>query len=208
MLQHYNRVMLTGKDSKPLKASSLNAGLVYVFHYPFAGTPCFLIDLNKQVKGKTIKCGTGATELSYHWPGGVGKTQSVVAFSAICSHQFSYPSKKISFINYQHGQSKVAGRDQVIVCCAHQTVFDPTQGARVVSGPATVPLTTIVLEHEASTDQLFAIGIMGNEQYKDYFRANKRELIKQYGRGSAKQSVDGQTEVVPLADYSSQQVLC
>ena len=97
--------------------------------------------------------------------------QSVVAFSAICSHQFSYPTKKISFINYQHGKSKFAERDQVIVCCAHQSAFDPAQGAKVVAGPATIPLTTIMLEYEESTDQLHAIGTMGNDQYKDFFRA-------------------------------------
>jgi arsenite oxidase small subunit len=208
--QHHNRVLLTGQDGKALSAAKLAAGAAYLFHYPFAGTPCFLINLNKAVKAASVTGGTPGkpSAPAYDWPGGVGKNQSIVAFSAICSHQFSYPSKKISFINYQHGTSKLAGRDQVIVCCAHQTVFDPTQGAKILSGPATLPLTTILLDYDTKTDQLYATGTLGKEQYEEYFRAYKRELIEQYGRGTAKQTVAGQTPVIPFAEYTSQQIQC
>ena len=200
----YNKALLVGKDAKPIKASALASGTSYLFHYPYIGTPAFLINLGKKVAARTIKNPSS----SYQWPGGVGATQSIVAFTAICSHQFSYPTKSISFLNYQHGKSKFAERDQVIVCCAHQTAFDPTQGASVISGPTKKPLTTIILEHEPSSDNLYAVGTLGEEQYSEYFRAYKRDLIQAFGRGKAKQAVEKTTKVVTMEEYSSQRILC
>jgi len=209
--QLYSRVLLMGKNDKPLKASSLKSGKTYIFHYPFAGTPCFLVNLNKPVPGMKITStavNNSAEDDSFDWPGGVGKKQSIVAFTAICSHQFSHPTKSTSFINFYHDESKVAGRKDVIVCCAHQTVFDPAEGAKVVLGPTKTPLTTIVLEHDKTTDQLYALGTIGKEYYQDYFRANKRELIQQYGRSVAKQSVQGKTTVVTMTEFSENMNLC
>lgn len=201
---NYNKVLLLDKAGKPLKASMLKQGSAYIFHYPYVGTPAFLINLGQAVEAQTVN-GTGS---SYQWPGGVGANKSIVAFTAICSHQFSYPSKSISFINYQAGNSKVAGKDHVIVCCAHQTVFDPQRGASVVSGPTKKPLTAILLEHDEKTDHLHAVATLGEEQYRDYFRAYKRDLIQAFGRGKAKQEVEKNTHVVSMEEYSSQRIQC
>jgi len=203
--QRYHRVRLLDTDGKPLKASALRTGVAYVFHYPFAGTPCFLIDLGKTADRSALKSADGQ---GYNWSGGVGKLRSVVAFSAICSHQLSYPSKQQSFINYEHGESKVAGRGQVIVCCAHHSVYDPAQGAKVLTGPATAPLTTILLEYHQESEELFAIGTLGSELFTEYFRAYKRELIQEFGRGKSRQEVAGAATVMPLAEYSRERYRC
>lgn len=203
--QRYHRVRLLDSGGKPLRTSSLQAGIAYVFHYPFAGTPCFLIDLGKTADVSSLKNADGQP---YRWAGGVGKQRSVVAFSAICSHQLSYPSKQHSFINYEHGESKVAGRSQVIVCCAHHSVYDPAQGAKVLAGPATAPLASILLEYNEDSEELFAVGTLGSELFTEYFRAYKRELIQEFGRGVSRQEVAGAAKVLPLADYTQEQIHC
>ena len=71
-----------------------------------------------------------------------------------------------------------------------------------------MPLTRIVLEFDAKHDALTAIGTMGADVYKDYFRAFKRELIEQFGRGKAKREVMDQTIVMRDNDYTSQLVRC
>jgi len=200
----YKKVLLVDNAGKPIKASMLKAGSAHIFHYPYVGTPAFLINLGNSVDAQTVN----GADSSYQWPGGVGANKSIVAFSAICSHQFSYPSKSISFINYQADKSKVAGKDHVIVCCAHQTVFDAQRGASVVSGPTKKPLTSILLEHDAKTDQLYAVATLGEEQYRDFFRAYKRDLIQAFGRGKAKQEVEKNSHVVSMEEYTSQRVQC
>ena len=205
--QLYNRVLLTDKKGNALKASSLKATTPYIFHYPFAGTPCFLIDLDKKLEAAKIT-GSKNQDSPFDWPGGVGKNQSIVAFSAVCSHLFSYPSKKRSFINFQNGKSKIAGGSMMISCCAHQSVFDPAQGAKVIAGPATRPLTTIVLEYDKATDRIYAMGVIGKEYYRDFFRAYKRELNEEYGRGTPKQAMQGKSEVVPMREFSQKLFKC
>ncbi|RMD69890.1 MAG: twin-arginine translocation signal domain-containing protein, partial [Gammaproteobacteria bacterium] len=94
----YGRAKLVDKDGKPITAASLEKDKNYIFHYPFVGTPCLLINLGRPVKAATLKTAQGE---SYTWKGGVGPDHSVVAFSAICSHQLVHPSAKMALISYQ-----------------------------------------------------------------------------------------------------------
>ena len=95
-LQPYERVALIDlRNQEPMRASALEVGETYLFHYPFVTTPCFLIDLGRPVKGrKNLETRDGD---HYYWPGGVGPKQSVVAFSAICAHKMSHPSRSVRF---------------------------------------------------------------------------------------------------------------
>jgi len=204
----YNRVLLTTADGKPLSASSLKPEESYIFNYPYVSTPCLLLNLGKPVKAKTLSSGSGKSPAAISWPGGVGKQESVLAFSAICTHQFSYPTKQISFIAYDANKSKVANRERTIVCCAHQTVFDPEQGAAAISGPTKIPLTTIVLEYDKSKDHIYAVGSLGKEVYDEFFRSFKRDLIEQYGRGKSKQQAESKVVVMRQSEYSKQVTLC
>ena len=45
-----------------------------------------------------LKTENGST---YEWPGGVGAQRGIVAYSAICSHRLTYPTRQISFISYR-----------------------------------------------------------------------------------------------------------
>jgi Rieske Fe-S protein len=120
----------------------------YVFHYPYVTTPCFLIDLGAPAEaGAELETSDGRP---YRWTGGVGPGRSIVAFSAICAHRMSYPTRNVSFIDYRHKpmNTEAAGDDwwsrgQVIYCCSEGSVYDPSDGARVLAGPAPQPLAAV-----------------------------------------------------------------
>ncbi len=154
----YRKVLLVDIHGDPIRAGALAAETNYVFQYPYAATPCFLLRLPKAVRsGATLRRENGTR---YEWSGGVGPDRAIVAFSAICAHKLAYPTKEVSFIRYQRERSPTSG-GAVIHCCADHSVYDPLEGARVVSGPAPQPLAAIALDHEPSTDRLYATGTIG-----------------------------------------------
>ena len=202
----YERARLVTAPGEPLAAGALESGRNYIFHYPFIGTPCFLLDLGFPAEaGVVLKTARGE---QYRWPGGVGPNGSIVAFSAICSHQLTHPSRAYSFINFQTGAGKIALEENRITCCAHGNVYDPARGAKWLLGPGPQPLASIALEYEAETDALFATGLLGGDMFADFFKAFKRELREDFGRGAARQPVTGEATVAPLAEYTRQLVMC
>src|SRR5437867_7883846 len=83
----YFRARLVDPAGRPLQARSLPANRNFIFHYPFSGTPCFLLNLGKPTKvSARLKT---ADERTYEWPGGVGADRSIVAYSAICAHRLT-----------------------------------------------------------------------------------------------------------------------
>src|SRR5260221_14463252 len=82
--RQYARVKLTDAGGKSVKLKSLKTNYNYVFNYPYASTPCFLLNLDAPMPDKVgLKTESG---LSYDWPGGVGEKKTLVAYSAICAH--------------------------------------------------------------------------------------------------------------------------
>ncbi len=203
----YARTLLTDDGGRPLRASQLSVGENYVFHYPFEGTPCFLLNLGKPTgRNVPLKTGTGA---DYQWPGGVGPRQAIVAYSAICSHQLTYPTRQISFISYrdQSTASRIS-KPNMIHCCSEHSEFDPAAGARVLGGPAPQPLCAILLEHEAANDTLHATGTLGGEMFDSFFSKYEIRLAMEHGSSRAQQRVSGKTAVSPLKQFCKQQVRC
>ena len=201
----YQRVKLVDVDGKAIKAKSLKAHHNYVFSYPYASTPCFLLNLDKALVGNVnLKTEAGG---SYDWPGGVGPTSAIVAYSAICAHKLAYPTSQVSFISYRAQASKVNARGQVISCCADKSVYDPFIGAKVVSGPAPQPLAAILLEHDAKTDELYAVGTFGGEKFNEFFRKYDFKLSMEMG-GKAKEVVTLTARLTDLAAYSTQTAQC
>ena len=43
----YRRALLVDERAQPMRAASLRVGVTYVFEYPFAATPCFLLRLGE-----------------------------------------------------------------------------------------------------------------------------------------------------------------
>jgi Rieske Fe-S protein len=201
----YRRVRLVDENYKPVRIEALQVGANYVFDYPYSATPCFLLRLDRPaLAGLELRTEAGEP---YRWDGGVGSGKAVVAYSAICAHKMTYPTRQVSFIGYRDGPSPVAGRGKVITCCSDRSVYDPAAGARVVSGPAPQPLATILLEHDAKADEVFAVGAIGGEMFAEFFRKYDFRLQLEMGN-RAKNAVEGTTVVKVLENYSTQWAKC
>ena len=201
----YGRSLLVDPKGDPVRAARLAVDTNYLFHYPYAATPCFLLNLGRSVAAPaTLRRTDGAT---YAWQGGVGAARAIVGFSAICAHKLAYPTREVSFIRYQP-QPSASSDAKVIHCCADHSVYDPAQGARVRSGPAPQPLAAILLEHDAATDAIHAIGTAGAEQFDAFFDKYEFKLAMEYGQGKARLPVGARTTVHELVNYCRQTIQC
>jgi arsenite oxidase small subunit len=201
--QFYPKARLVDAKGAPLRASAIPANRNLIFHYPFAATPCFLLNLGKEVRPVQLKTASGEP---YDWKGGVGAARSVVAYSAICAHKLSYPTRDISFISFRAETSARNRHAAVIHCCSEHSQYDPAQGARVVAGPAPQPLAAILLEHDSNTDEIHAVGTLGGEMFNDFFEKYAFKLALEHP--SPKVPVAGSCVVQPLDHYCKQQVRC
>ena len=201
----YARVLLVDERAQPVRASALKTGVNYVFDYPFAATPCFLIRLARAPAGG-IDLRTERGE-PYRWEGGAGPDRCVVAYSAICAHKLTYPTRQVSFIGYRDAPSPVAGAGKVITCCSDRSVYDPAAGARVVAGPAPQPLATILLEHDKGRDELHAVGTFGGEMFAQFFQKFGFRLQLEMG-DRAQAAAQERCVVRELANYSAQWAQC
>jgi Rieske Fe-S protein len=201
----YARARLVDPDGQPLRARALPANRNFIFHYPFAGTPCFLLNLGRATK-PSAQLRT-ANEQTYEWPGGVGANHGIVAYSAICAHRLTYPTREISFISYRGEKSAGSRFAQVIHCCSEHSQYDPAEGAKVVAGPAPQPLAAILLEYDQKNDGLYAVGTLGGELFNEFFSKYEFRLALDHG-GHAHTVVESRCIVSELTQYCRQQVKC
>lgn len=174
----YARALLTDEFGDPLQAARLKPRTNYVFHYPFEATPVFLLDLGRPALPQQLSTKAGD---SYLWPGGVGPQRRVVAFSAICAHQLVYPTPQVSFISFRRHHAEKGVADNLIHCCAENSQYDPSEGARVMHGPAEQPLCAVLLEHDPATDTLTAYATLGGELVDEFFRKYEFKLSLDVG---------------------------
>jgi arsenite oxidase small subunit len=200
----YGRVKLIDGRGAPLKAAAVAVERNLIFHYPFAATPCFLLNLGHPVKNSAHL--VTADRHGYEWKGGVGPRRSIVAYSAICAHQLAYPTRQISFISYRTEKSSRNRLANVIHCCAEHSQYDPADGARVLAGPAPQPLAAILLDHDARSDELTAVGTLGGEMFDQFFAKYAVRLSLEGGTPRA--AVAATSVVYEMEDYCRQQVKC
>jgi Rieske Fe-S protein len=201
----YGRARLVDADGRPLKSKSVPVGHNLIFNYPFQGTPCFLLNLGKPTRTSATLRTTDAR--SYEWTGGTGASGGVVAYSAICAHKLTYPTRDISFISYRAEKTPGNRFAQVIHCCSEHSQYDPADGGRVLAGPAPQPLAAILLDYDRAADELYAVGTIGGEMFGDFFEKYEFRLALEYG-GREKAVIEGACVVKELGDYCRQQVKC
>ena len=202
--RRYARTQLVDIHGAPVRASALAADTNYVFQYPYAATPCFLLKLGRRAAAAgELRRQDGNT---YAWQGGVGPGGNLVAFSAICAHKLAYPTRDVSFIRFQREPSPTSG-GSVIHCCADHSVYDPAAGARVIAGPAPQPLAAIVLEHDALRDEIYAVATQGPEQFDAFFAKYETKLALEYG-SKARADVAGTSVVRELEQYCRTTIRC
>ena len=200
--QRHPRSLLVDVHGSPWLARQLKTGEVFLFNYPYTASPVFVIAFEREVKAVELVTGD---KQRYAAPAGVGPNKSIVAFSAICSHKLMYPTPAISFIGLRSGS---AGEPpQVIHCCGDNSRYDPQQGARVIDGPAPQPLAAVLLEWDAQSDQLHAVGTRGGEMFDAFF--DKYAMKLELETGSSLRKPSGATVAVqPAANYSKQWRSC
>ena len=208
----YSKVKLIDNNNQPVTSQSIQKKQCYVFNYPFVSTPCFLINLGEAVtQPQQLHTEEGEP---YSWQGGVGPQNSIVAFAAICAHKLSYPAKSISFINYRPEQIVTSKQDsskssqQVIFCCSERSMYDPSKGAEVIAGPAPQPLTTIMLEYDADSDNYYAIGTLGSELYESFFERFGFNLALENSIEDVTKPVKKTAIIYRQSEYSKQQQSC
>jgi len=198
----YPSSRLVYQDDSDVTLDSLETGKAYIFGYPYRTTPCFLMRLARSSPGRGS------------WPGGVDKDQSVVAFSAICSHKMSHPAKPISHIAYRpetvtfHDKKGMAHtRDGLISCCSERSVYDPAAAGQVLSGPAAAPLAAIELQVD-SHGRISATGSVGVDQYDRFLDKFGFRLAMEYGVTDVRTRAGERVVAVAANEFSAQQVLC
>jgi Rieske Fe-S protein len=200
--QSHPRSLLVDPLGNPWQASQIQPGEAYLFNYPYTASPVFLMAFGSEVKPVEL---VTQDKQRYAAPAGVGRNRSIVAFSAICAHKLMYPTPAISFIGLRTG-----GRGEpshVIHCCGDSSRYDPLQGARVIDGPAPQPLAAVLLEWDASTEQLYAIGTRGGQMFDAFFDKYAMKLELETGRGLRTPS-GSKVIVRPASSYSKQWRSC
>jgi len=216
---------LVHSSGEAVTPESLIEGESYIFHYPYKTTPCFLIRLKADTPDDTNSENNAGTQeqpvnlrdrngRAYQWRGGVGQQNEIVAFSAICTHKMSHPAKPVSHLNFRpeekvyfdrNGKKQTAS--QLIYCCSEHSVYNPSQGARVLSGPATQPLAAINLSVSAQ-NTLMATGVYGGDMLQEFldkfgFRQAMEQGVSDPFEASAEEIM-----VMPAEEYSSLRILC
>jgi arsenite oxidase small subunit len=80
-------------------------------------------------------------------PAGVGPNRDIVAYSTLCTHM-GCP------VAYDSGS-------KVFRCGCHFSMFDAEMGGQMVCGQATEDLPRVLLEYDAGTDTVSAVGVDG-----------------------------------------------
>ena len=200
----YARALLVDDGGSPLKAASVKPLTNYVFHYPYAATPVFLLDLDRAALPQSLSTRDHA---AYAWPGGVGAKRSLVAFSAICAHKLVYPTRDVSFISFRRRRARRGVQDGLIHCCSEHSQYDPVHGAQVLSGPAVQPLCAVLLEHDRRADTLTAYATLGGELFDEFFRKYQVKLSIDVGQ-NARQLVTDRTVVQTLEKFCRNPIQC
>ena len=195
-VQRHPRSLLVDSHGSPWRARQLKAGEAFLFNYPYTVSPVFLMAFEHEVKPDEL---VTEDKQRYAAPAGVGANKSIVAFSAICAHKLMYPTTEISFIGLRSGRR--GEPSHVIHCCGDNSRYDPLQGARVIDGPAPQPLAAVLLEWDAGSDQLHAVGTRGGEMFDAFFEKYATKLELETGSGLRKPSGDT-VVVLPAATYS------
>jgi Rieske Fe-S protein len=211
--KEYTEALIRNEDNEPLSSESFRTSSHYIFNYPFVTTPCFLIRLDSPVT--TAHQLSTAEHNTYQWPGGVGPEDSVVAFSAICAHKLSYPTRATSFINYRpeevtyvRSDQSTDKRKQLIYCCSERSVYDPSKGAKVLGGPAPQPLTAILIRYDGKEDHYYATATLGGEMYNRFFESFGFRIALEYKNENIRQLTGNSTTAYTPDRYTNHQVRC
>jgi arsenite oxidase small subunit len=124
---------------KVSSVAELSTGIAVIFYYPLDNEPNLLVKLGQKASG------------------GVGPDGDIVAFSQVCQHLgciWGYVARgKSPSVNPSYLASAPVG-----YCPCHGSVFDLTQGAKVIGGPSPRPQPQVQLDVDSSGN-IYAVGM-------------------------------------------------
>jgi len=124
---------------KVTNVSTLVVNSPVSFYYPLDNEPNILLKLGEKVSS------------------GIGPDSDIVAFSQVCQHlgcTYGFqPAGTSPNCNKTFQSSKPVG-----YCCCHGSVYDLTNDAQVISGPAPRPLPRVIIEIDSAGD-IYAMGM-------------------------------------------------
>jgi arsenite oxidase small subunit len=121
-------------------ASDVQAGVPVSFNYPLQATPNILVKLGVKAEG------------------GVGPNGDIVAFSQFCQHLGCvYGFVNVGASPACNSSYKASG--PVGYCCCHGSIYDLTNAAKVIGGPAPRPVPQVILYYDSKTGNIFATGM-------------------------------------------------
>ena len=110
------------------------------------------------------------------------RPRSVVAYSAICAHKLTYPTRDISFISFRTEKSAGNRHANVIHCCSEHSQYDPAEGAQAWSpaprrsrSPRSCSSTT------PRRTRSYAVGTLGGEMFDEFFAKYEFRLQLEHG---------------------------
>lgn len=166
-------LLVDSTSGKPINTSDLkvNDSAVVSFDYPLQGEPNFLLRMGdaggNDVKVSSVKVSIPASGSSFQSPAGVGPYGSVVASSAICEHLgcvppiIHYYKPGTSIPNGPSGSQNTG----LIHCNCHGSTYDPAKGFGIITGPTQKPLPNVALKYDKTSDQYYAISMVGPTIY-------------------------------------------
>ncbi len=125
---------------KVANVNTLVVGQPVYFAYPLDNEPNFLVKLGVPAKG------------------GVGPDGDIVAFSQVCQHlgcNYGYLAPGAS----PPCNPSYKAADPVGYCCCHGSVYDLTNQAAVIAGPSPRPQPQVLLQVDAASGDIFAVGM-------------------------------------------------
>jgi arsenite oxidase small subunit len=120
--------------------SALQVGAPVVFNYPLDDQPNVLVKTGQKAAG------------------GMGPQGDIVAFSIVCQHLGCV-------VGYQAPGASPACNPSFKApgplgyCCCHGSMFDFTNGGKVIGGPSPRPLPQVVLQIDGTTGDIYAVGM-------------------------------------------------
>jgi len=120
--------------------SSVSESQAIFFNYPLEETPSVLVKLGVASEG------------------GVGPDNDIVAFSQVCQH-LGCDVAPLPTGGSPACDSSYKAPGPEAYCCCHGTIYDLTNAAKVISGPAPRPLPQVTLEFDSSTGNIYAVGM-------------------------------------------------
>lgn len=125
---------------KVINISQLSPLTPVSFYYPLTNTPNIL-----------VKLGVTADN-------GVGPDSDIVAFSGICQHLGCFPGFQAPGSSPPCNPSFQA-TIPMAYCCCHGSQYDFVHGAKVIGGPAPRALPQVILQYDAATGDIYAVGM-------------------------------------------------